>query len=66
MTMDTIVVILLALAPCPCHRQEAPKPRQEHKIDWEAVRRAADDAAREADKKYRYVLNSILRGKEEE
>ena len=64
--MDTIVVILLTLAPCPCHRQEAPKPRQELKIDWEAVRRAANDAAREADKKHRHVLNGILRGKEEE
>ena len=56
MTMDTIVVILLTLAPCPCHRQEAPKPRQEHKIDWEAVRRAANDAAREATEQTRHLL----------
>lgn len=64
--MDTIVVILLTLAPCPCHRREAPKPRQEHKVDWEALRRAANEAAREADKKCRHVLDGILRGKEEE
>lgn len=64
--MDTIVVILLTLAPCPCHRREAPKPRQEHKVDMEALRRAANEAAREADKKYRHVLDGILRGKEEE
>lgn len=66
MTMDTIVVILLTLAPCPCHRQEVPKPRQEMKIDWEAVRRAAKDAAREADKKYRHAPDAMPGGKEEE
>ena len=37
-----------------------------YKIDMEALRRVANEAAREADKKYRHVLNGILRGKEEE